>query len=145
MILNTMEAALVVLLAAVTGGLVAGIVTAWLLRGWYRRSKLLDERRNRWRSEVKRAATRIVSGTCQDPAQLRMWATDLRLNLDPDDGEDKKILFYLDRILYDPTDEEAKQQLCDRITYLLKYEWEDAKRETRVWPFRRKVHRKKTN
>jgi hypothetical protein len=125
--------------SSVAAGIVAGIVS---LRTNARNIKIANVTRERakWRDKVRCYAAEIHKAISGDEDELSILHSRVSLILNPLDVEDIAILRLIERPPTKESREAVLRELTDRISLLLKHDWERAKWESSSilsrWPLR---------
>jgi hypothetical protein len=121
---------------SIFGSIVAGAASGWLvgIRNIY--AKNVTEERAKWREKMRSITDRIncviiygIDGSENKIKKLKRLRTQLMVRLNPNDNYDNPILLNIDRLLNDPTDTKALDDLNDKMARLFKFEWDKAKWE----------------
>lgn len=123
-----------ILTSGVVAGLVAGLVT---LRTSERKIAIenVTQQRQLWREKIRDAAQRIKdsyrNGRKDD---LHSQYVEMQLLLNPEDSDDKSILDTIWAMLVESEGGDLHIELAEKLSLLLKHDWERAKREAKpVW------------
>lgn len=110
-------------------GLVAALVS---LRTNERKIHIenITQERAKWRTSMRELADGIIkAATVHDSQMLKLKCSQLSLNLNPFDAEDKALILAAQQ-LANPLDIDSRvQEFTDRMALLLKHDWDRAKRE----------------
>lgn len=125
-----------VLAAAGSSAVLSAIVAGFVARRNSERAIQMEnitKERAKWRDKIRDQALAVhKAAAVADGATLRQLRLQLSLNLNPTDTEDLAILGAISR-LEEARDSADKVQLefADRVSLLLKHDWERAKREAK--------------
>lgn len=131
-----------VLSSAVVAALVAALVS---LRTNERKIhiKNVTQERAKWRSVIRSLADELVKATSDgDNQAIERLSAQLALNVNPFDSEDRALVKAVVQIATVANKDSQVSEVTDRISLLLKHDWERAKREARPWFFRGEVPRR---
>lgn len=92
-------------------------------------AKYIIEERQNWRKDIKENITEFCSS--DQINEMNGIKTFISLSLNPCDEEDQKIIACMERILIDRKEEDLKE-LEKRVAFLLKHDWERAKKEVGI-------------
>ncbi|MDC3423472.1 hypothetical protein NC797_02995 [Aquibacillus sp. 3ASR75-11] len=92
-------------------------------------AKYITEERQKWRKDVKEKIALFCSS--DQIKELKEIKTFISLSLNPRDEEDKKIIDCMERFLIDRKEEDINE-LEKRVAFLLKHDWERAKKEVGI-------------
>ncbi|MED4780947.1 hypothetical protein [Brevibacillus choshinensis] len=120
----------IVLGSSVVGGLLTSIFTK-LNSDKANTLKHITEERKSWRETIRKISEEIIKLSSKEQATIVLANMITRLN--PDDEEDQKIIDQLKVLISDPTNEDVKYEVLNRISWLLKHDWERAKLEAKPW------------
>ncbi|MGL4866569.1 MAG: hypothetical protein ACRC3I_04300 [Cetobacterium sp.] len=101
--------------------------------------KYITEERKNWRERIKKLISELISllknydSDKNDKKEIDRILVELRLNLNPLDREDIKIIQTLDEIeiSLEKLDNKKLNILVEQVQFLLKFEWEKAKNEAK--------------
>lgn len=101
--------------------------------------KYITEERKNWRERIKKLISELISllknydSDKNDKKEIDRILVELRLNLNPLDREDVKIIQTLDEIeiSLEKLDNKKLNILVEQVQFLLKFEWEKAKNEAK--------------
>ncbi|MBC2850312.1 hypothetical protein H5J22_02495 [Cetobacterium sp. 8H] len=101
--------------------------------------KYITEERKNWRERIKKLISELISllknydSDKNDKKEIDRILVELRLNLNPLDKEDIKIIQTLDEIeiSLEKLDNKKLNILVEQVQFLLKFEWEKAKNEAK--------------
>ena len=131
-----------VLSSGVLAGLVAGLVT---LRTTERKIAIenITQQRQFWREKIRvKALETSKAYSDKDHAKLKELYIEFQLILNPIDNDDKGILDILWKMKNDKKDNDLIIEFSERLTLLLKHDWERAKLEAKpAWIFFNKIKR----
>lgn len=119
--------------SVVVSALVAAFITLWTSQRKIQIENITQERA-KWREKIRSNAQLVhKAAMASDKDQLSELRLVFELLLNPGDEEDLRILGSIER-LSDCT-EPAKRlpEFSKRVAYLLKHDWERAKREAKPW------------
>jgi len=126
-----------VLSSAVVAGLVAGLVT---LRTTERKIAItnITQQRKIWRDKVRdKALEAIKAYEDNNNSRIREIYVEFQLILNPDDDDDKSILDTIWQMYEsEESNSELTVELSEKLSLLLKHDWERAKREAKPIFFR---------
>jgi len=117
--------------SSVVGGLIAGFVT---LRRGERKIQIenVTQERAKWRNKIRAKALEVHhaanSGNSDDLAELVL---NFALNLNPLDEEDRAILMVIKSFSIQENQKEKLDEFSDRVSLLLKHDWDRAKHEAK--------------
>ncbi|SEN11491.1 hypothetical protein [Nitrosomonas marina] len=120
-----------VLSSGVVAGLVAGLVT---LRTTERKIAIenITQQRQQWRDKVRDLAQRIKLSYRNDKTEeLHSQYVEMQLLLNPEDSDDKSILDTIWKMIEKSTSEDLHIELGEKLSLLLKHDWERAKTEAK--------------
>lgn len=124
-----------VLSSGVMAGLVAGLVT---LRTSERKIAIenITKQREVWRDKVRNKSL-DVTNAIENKSRSKLCGlyTEFSHLLNPEDTEDLAILNLLWSFKSGKTEEELHLEFIERVSLLLKHDWERAKREAKPWFF----------
>lgn len=126
----------VFLSSSVVAGLVAALIS---LRTSERRLQIenITKERAKWRKAMRDLADAIIkSATAKDSSQVHSLSGQLSLNLNPFDDEDTQLIRVARSLEGKDDISESIQEFVDRMSILLKHDWDRAKREAKPWFFR---------
>lgn len=127
-----------VLSSSVLAGLVAGLVA---LRSGERKIQIenVTQERAKWRSKIRELSLAVHQATTsRNSARLGELVMEFSLLLNPIDGEDKVIPDLIYNLANSQDPSELLLEFRERITLLLKHDWERAKHESFSWFLRNK-------
>lgn len=119
-------------------GLVSAFITALFSKFQSDKNHKIEnitKERKEWRDCIRRIVLDVVEA-CQneDADKLHGLEAELRVRLNPNDKSDKKILVVISGLRTGGNEnnsaEDKLTEFCDRISYLLKHDWERVKKET---------------
>ena len=122
--------------SSVVGGLVAGFVA---LRSSERKIQIenVTQERAKWREKIRIKSVEVhqaaVAGNSAKLAELHL---EFSHNLNPFHQEDKGILAVIAALKNRDTLDIKLSEFTDRVSLLLKHDWERAKHEAKPWFFR---------
>jgi len=121
--------------AGLIAGLIAGLVT---LRTSERKIAIenITQQRQLWREKIRNIALRIkTSHQESDKIGLHSQYIELQLLLNPSDSDDKSILDTVWKMIESKNSEGGYHvELGEKLSLLLKHDWERAKREAKpIW------------
>ena len=123
-----------VLSSGVLAGLVAGLVT---LRSTERKIAIenITQQRQLWREKIREKAVEAIKPSeKKDKTRLLELYVEFQLILNPEDSDDISILDTLWGMANTNDDNNATLELSEKLSLLLKHDWERAKREAKpVW------------
>lgn len=123
-----------VLSSGVLAGLVAGLVT---LRTSERKISIenITQQRQIWREKIRRLANQIKKSYINEEKDfLHDHYIELQLLLNPEDSNDQSILDTVWEMIEAERSEDRHIVLSEKLSLLLKHDWERAKREAKpVW------------
>jgi hypothetical protein len=127
--------------SSVLTGIVAALVSLRSTSTTVRVENITKERQ-KWREKVRELAFGIhkaaTSSTWKDVEELRLQFS---LLLNPLDVEDRKIVAIIGDLAHAPHLDATLSEFQDRVSLLLKHDWERVKLETSFWKFCRHVRR----
>jgi hypothetical protein len=127
--------------STVVSGVVAALVSLRSTATTVRVENITKERQ-KWREKVRELALCVhkaaTSSTWKDVEELRLQFS---LILNPLDAEDRRIVAIIGDLAHTPHLDATLLELRDRVSLLLKHDWERVKLETRFWKLRRRVRR----
>lgn len=113
-------------------GLVSALVTALFSKFSSDKNHKIEnitKERKEWRDKVRTIVVEVVKSSQEkDIKKLELLEAELTVRLNPEDEHDKSIIKSLNSINRDWSNEKVKE-FCDRVSYLLKHDWERAKKE----------------
>ena len=124
------------LLSGVIAALVAAVVTL------YKSGKAISienitQERQKWRDKIRELAQKIVAAyRGHNTEELLSLHVEMHLLLNPMDKDDKSILCTIREMIEQPGTDDLHLELAEKLSLLLKHDWERAKQEVR--PFWRK-------
>lgn len=131
-----------VLSSGVLAGLVAGLVT---LRMSERKIAIenITQQRQIWREKIRRLANQIKKSYKNEEKDfLHDHYIELQLLLNPEDSNDQSILDTVWEMIEAEDSDDRHIVLSEKLSLLLKHDWERAKREAKpVWHSRCEVKR----
>lgn len=91
----------------------------------------ITKERAKWRNKIRRLARQLhQAATDRNSKQISEIQLQLRLNLNPDDDEDLAILRLVRRLRAPDADvDRTLSEFSDRVSLLLKHDWERAKKD----------------
>lgn len=119
-----------------TSTLLAAVVAGWIsLVGSERQieTENVIEERKKWRAEIRALSEQVCKAIMAgDEASLQNLQTKFALLLNPHDAQDVAII---DNISIGETTDSKRHanNFIQRITLLLKHDWERSKRDTNLW------------
>ena len=123
-----------ILSSGVVAGLVAGLVT---LRTSERKIAIenITQQRQQWREKIRDIAQRIKSSYKNDEKEeLQSQYVEMQLLLNPEDDDDRSILDTIWSMAEESAPDALHIELAEKLSLLLKHDWERAKREASpVW------------
>ena len=123
-----------ILSSGVVAGLVAGLVT---LRTSERKIAIenITQQRQQWREKIRDIAQRIKSSYKNDEKEeLHSQYVEMQLLLNPEDVDDRSILDTIWSMAEESAPGALHIELAEKLSLLLKHDWERAKREAKpVW------------
>jgi hypothetical protein len=123
-----------VLGSGVVAGLVAGLVT---LRTTERKIAIenITQQRQLWRDKIRKKAIEAIEAYKQnEEARLYELYVEFQLILNPEDNDDKSILDTLWKMKNGSKESDPSIELSEKLSLLLKHDWERAKREAKpMW------------
>ncbi len=97
----------------------------------------MTQERAKWRDKIRIKAVEVhQAAVAHNTAKLSELHLELSINLNPFDQEDKDILADIELLKNRDTLETKLIEFADRVTLLLKHDWERAKHEAKPWFFR---------
>ncbi len=126
----------VFLSSSVVGGLIAGFVA---LRSSERKIQIenVTQERAKWREKIRFKSVEVHQASVTDnTAKIAELHLDFSLNLNPFDQEDKDILAVIEALKNCDTLNIKLSEFSDRVSLLLKHDWDRAKYEAKPWFFR---------
>jgi hypothetical protein len=125
-------------------GVIAALVTGYASRRSSERAIQIEnitKERAKWRDKIRCQALEVQrAATEKDRAKLAELRLGFCLNLNPLDKEDCAIITVISRFSESgQVDEKSLLEFSDRLALLLKHDWERAKHEAKLFPFRRKA------
>lgn len=94
----------------------------------------ITQERKEWRDRIRELTVELTHAfDTRDRAAIRKIESELIVRLNPEDSEDLKIIQAFPN-LYNLWDEELLRRMCDDLAYLLKHDWERAKKEVSGGP-----------
>jgi len=131
-----------ILSSGVVAGLVAGLVT---LRTSERKIAIenITQQRQQWREKIRDVAQRIKSSYKNDEKEeLQSQYVEMQLLLNPEDVDDRSILDTIWSMTEESSPGALHIELAEKLSLLLKHDWERAKREAKpVWYRRSEIKR----
>ncbi|AIA73515.1 hypothetical protein FF32_01265 [Halomonas campaniensis] len=131
-----------ILSSGVVAGLVAGLVT---LRTSERKIAIenITQQRQQWREKIRDVAQRIKSSYKKDEKEeLQSQYVEMQLLLNPEDVDDRSILDTIWSMAEESAPGVLHIELAEKLSLLLKHDWERAKREAKpVWYRRSEIKR----
>lgn len=89
----------------------------------------ITQERKEWRDRIRELTVELTEAfDARDRAGIRKVEAELIVRLNPEDQEDLKIIQMLPE-LYSSWSEKLLRRVCDHLAYLLKHDWERAKKE----------------
>lgn len=129
--------------SAVVAGLVAGLVT---LRTSERKIAIenITQQRQLWRERIRSLSQNIKkSYKAGNKDELNEFYIEMQLLLNPNDEDDKSILDTIWEMIEEPGSTKKDIVLGEKLSLLLKHDWERAKLEAKpVWYRYKKIKRK---
>jgi len=125
-----------VLSSTVLAGLVAALVS---LRSSERKIHVenVTQERAKWRNAMRELANAIITAATSDKAvETKRQSAQLALNVNPFDTEDIGLVEAAKKFSTSTDLNSHIEEFTDRMTLLLKHDWERAKREAQPWFFR---------
>ncbi|WP_217511795.1 hypothetical protein [Vibrio metschnikovii] len=114
-------------------GLISALVTALFSKFVSDKSHKIEnitKERKEWRDRLRSIVIEVVKASqAEDVKALKLLEAELIVRLNPKDKEDQLILKSLENISNDWSATNI-QEFCDRVSYLLKHDWERVKQET---------------
>lgn len=132
-----------ILSSSVLAGLVAGLVA---LRSGERKIQIenVTQERAKWRSKIRDLSLAVHQATTsRNSGRLGELVLEFSLILNPIDEEDKAIPDLIYRLADSHDTSELLLELRERISLLLKHDWERAKHESHSWFHRNEPQRLK--
>ncbi|WP_085276212.1 hypothetical protein [Pseudogulbenkiania subflava] len=139
-----MDTTINLLSSTVMAALVAALVS---LRTNERKINIenVTQERAKWRGAIRALADGLVKATREgDNQAIEYFCTQLSLNVNPFDNEDKGLIQAVKQLTTTENKDYQLSEVIDRISLLLKHDWERAKRESRPWFFRGETPRRIT-
>lgn len=130
-----------------TSGVVAALIAAAISLRTSERKILIENvtlERAKWRAKIRELAGSLESAARnRDTGSLALLRTQVALNVNPFDPEDRAILDTIDglRAVSVVTDAQVLE-LSDRLSLLLKHDWDRAKHEAQPWFHKTKLPRR---
>jgi hypothetical protein len=124
-----------VLSSALLAGLVAGLVT---LRTTERKIAIenITKQRQLWREKIRDVALRVNTSYINgDTKDLTSQYIEVQLLLNPCDCDDKSILDTILKMIKGAGDSNLNIELSEKLSLLLKHDWERAKLEAKSFRF----------
>lgn len=122
--------------SSVVGGLVAGFVA---LRSSERKIQIenVTQERAKWREKIRTKSTEVHQAVVDDnAAKIDELHLVFSLNLNPYHQEDTDILGIIATLKNRDTIDVKMSEFSERVSLLLKHDWERAKFEAKPWFFR---------
>lgn len=120
--------------SGVVAGLVAGLVT---LRTSERKIAIenITQQRQQWRDKVRDVAQRIkFSYKNDEKEELHSQYVEMQLLLNPEDIDDRSILDTIWSMVDQSAPGDLHIELAEKLSLLLKHDWERAKKEAKpIW------------
>lgn len=123
------------LTSSVLAGLIAALVS---LRASERKISIenITQERAKWRTAMRELTDSIAKAViAKDTENLRALRIQLALDLNPLDSEDHDILTTVEKLIQSIEAEELLSELTERMSLLLKHDWERAKFEAKPWRY----------
>lgn len=120
----------------VVAGIVAGLVS---LRTSERKIAIenITQQRQLWRDKIRKIALDISSAYAKNKShKIKDYYIELQLLLNPNDSDDLAILDTVWSMIKEIESEELDIELAEKLSLLLKHDWERAKFEAKSYPFR---------
>lgn len=129
----------VVVAALVSGavGIISGSLTALITLRTSERTIQIEnvtQERAKWREKIRSKALEVWEAwEKRDQNELLKLRLEFALNLNPFEVEDRAILTSIEELADFTKPNHTAQEFCDRVSLLLKHDWERAKCEARPW------------
>ena len=127
-------------LVAASVSFLTAVVTAFVtLRTSERKIQIenITQERAKWRDKIRTKATDVQQAAAKGEVyKLEELRHDFALNLNPFCEEDRKILETIDNLKNVNGRDKDRLEFSDRLTLLLKHDWERAKQESQPWTHR---------
>ena len=103
----------------------------------------VTQERAKWRSAIRSLVDELIKATrAGDKQAIESYCAQLALNVNPFDCEDRALVRAAEQLANTDNKESQVKEVTDRVSLLLKHDWERAKREARPWFFRGEMPRR---